>query len=112
MDNSQSVEEDDLPLIMGRIRQMISIKKRLLKSPDHAKMYANQKEELVTNVSARKLSKQELTGHNGPVHYISDHDDLVGRMSCRAITASIIRTGLNGNPLHCQLAFPISSQLR
>ena len=55
---------------------LISTEKRLLKNPQHAKVYDLQVKDMVARDVARKLSKEEMSSYKGPVHYISHHEVL------------------------------------
>ena len=52
---------------------LISTEKRLLKNPQHAKIYDMQIKDMVARDVARKLSKEELNSYK---HYISHHEVL------------------------------------
>ena len=55
---------------------LISTEKRLLKNPQHAKIYNMQIKDMVARDVARKLSKEELNSYKGPIHYLSHHEVL------------------------------------
>ena len=50
--------------------------RRLLKTPEHASLYNKQITEMVAMGFARKLSSEEASAYDGPVHYISHHEVL------------------------------------
>lgn len=56
--------------------RLLSTERRLLRNPEHSRVYQNQVEDMVERGVARKLSKQELETYKGPIHYISHHDVL------------------------------------
>ncbi|XP_068696785.1 uncharacterized protein [Montipora foliosa] len=58
------------------VATLISTEKRLLKNPQHAKIYDMQIKDMVARDVARKLSKEELNSYKGPIHYISHHEVL------------------------------------
>ncbi|XP_068712869.1 uncharacterized protein [Montipora foliosa] len=58
------------------VATLISTEKRLLKNPQHAKIYDMQIKDMVARDVARKLSKKELNSYKGPIHYISHHEVL------------------------------------
>lgn len=58
------------------LAMLISTEKRLLKNPQHAKVYDVQVKYMVARDVARKLSKEEINGYKGPVYYISHHEVL------------------------------------
>ncbi|XP_064623033.1 uncharacterized protein LOC135485150 [Lineus longissimus] len=53
--------------------KLVSTEKRLMRNPEHWKMYDGQIKALVEKGSARKLTQEEIQTHTGPVHYISHH---------------------------------------
>ncbi|XP_068692579.1 uncharacterized protein [Montipora foliosa] len=55
------------------VATLISREKRLLKNPQHAKIYDMEIKDMVARDVARKLSKEELNSYKGPIHYISHH---------------------------------------
>ena len=58
------------------VATLISTEKRLLKNPQHAKIYDMQIRDMVARDVARKLSEEELNSYKGPIHYISHHEVL------------------------------------
>jgi len=58
------------------IKMLESTERRLLKSPDHAKVYQEQIEDMITRGVSRKLTTEELDAYDGPVYYISHHEVL------------------------------------
>ena len=58
------------------IKKLEATERRLMKNPEHAQAYEKQMVEMNEITFSRKLSKQELEGYRGPVHYISHHEVL------------------------------------
>ena len=58
------------------IKKLEATERRLMKNPEHAQAYDKQMVEMNEMAFSRKLSKQELEGYRGPVHYISHHEVL------------------------------------
>ena len=56
--------------------KLAATERQLRKNADHAKVYDEQIEDMVTRNVARKLSKEELTNYTGPMHYIAHHEVL------------------------------------
>ena len=58
------------------IKMLESTEKRLLKNPDHAKIYQEQIQDMISRNVARKLTAEEINSYDGPVHYIAHHEVL------------------------------------
>ncbi|KAK3737988.1 hypothetical protein QZH41_001003 [Actinostola sp. cb2023] len=55
------------------VKMLESTERRLLKNPEHAKVYQEQIQDMVKRNVARKLTTDDLNTYDGPVHYISHH---------------------------------------
>ena len=56
-------------------RLLVGTEKRLLKNPEHAKVYQEQMQDMLDRQVARKLDRNDLN-YDGPVHYITHHEVL------------------------------------
>ena len=56
------------------LKKLEATERRLMKDPASAKEYNKQITEMTELSFARKLSKEEITNHKGPVHYIAHHE--------------------------------------
>ena len=57
----------------------MTTERRLVRNPEHAKVYQAQIEDMVDRGVARRLTQEELDNYKGPMHYISHHDVLNSR---------------------------------
>ena len=73
-----------------------STEKRLLKNKEHAKLYAEQIQDMLDRGVARKLTQEELDRYSGPVHYLSHHD--------------VLRVDSNSTP--CRIVFNPSANFK
>ena len=56
------------------VTMLKSLERRLLKNPDHAKVYQLQIEDMISRDVARKLTRRQAEEYNGPIYYISHHE--------------------------------------
>ena len=56
------------------LKKLEATERRLMNDPASAKEYDKQRTEMTEFNFARKLSKEEITNHKGPVHYIAHHE--------------------------------------
>ncbi|XP_068723692.1 uncharacterized protein [Montipora capricornis] len=70
-------KRDPSTLLNNRLqaeKKLEATKHRLAKNPEHAKAYDKQMTELTEMNFARKLTKEQMMAHKGPIHYISHHE--------------------------------------
>ena len=59
--------------VLGALK---ATERRLKRSPEEAKVYQKQIEDMIKRVAARKLTQREMDEYNGPKFYISHHEVL------------------------------------
>ena len=64
---------DNRSFVLGALK---ATEKRLKRTPEHAKVYQRQIEDMVKRNAARKLSNNDMNDYDGPVFYISHHEVL------------------------------------